>query len=144
MDQKTTGELMQLLSSAKNISDLKQYTDALAAMTSSVTFPEYLNELMHARGVTASKLISAAQIQRNYGYQILDGRRSPSRDKVISLCLALKLELPETQRALTLTKNGQLYSKNKRDSILIFAFGKKLSVIDTNVLLEEMNEPVLN
>ncbi len=35
-------------------------------------------ELMHARGVTASKLISAAQIQRNYGYQILDGRRSPS------------------------------------------------------------------
>ena len=108
MDQKTTGELMQLLSSAKNISDLKQYTDALADMTSS------------------------------------DGRRSPSRDKVISLCLALKLELPETQRALTLTKNGQLYSKNKRDSILIFAFGKKLSVIDTNVLLEEMNEPVLN
>lgn len=93
MDQKTTGELMQLLSSAKNISDLKQYTDALADMTSSVTFPEYLNELMHARGVTASKLISAAQIQRNYGYQILDGRRSPSRDKVISLCLALKLEL---------------------------------------------------
>ncbi len=53
MDQKTTGELMQLLSSAKNISDLKQYTDALADMTSSVTFPEYLNELMHARGVTA-------------------------------------------------------------------------------------------
>ena len=51
MDQKTTGELMQLLSSAKNISDLKQYTDALADMTSSVTFPEYLNELMHARGV---------------------------------------------------------------------------------------------
>ena len=48
MDQKTTGELMQLLSSAKNISDLKQYTDALADMTSSVTFPEYLNELMHA------------------------------------------------------------------------------------------------
>ena len=140
MDQKTTGELMQLLSSAKNISDLKQYTDALADMTSSVTFPEYLNELMHARGVTASKLISAAQIQRNYGYQILDGRRSPSRDKR----QALKLELPETQRALTLTKNGQLYSKNKRDSILIFAFGKKLSVIDTNVLLEEMNEPVLN
>ena len=48
MDQKTTGELMQLLSSAKNISDLKQYTDALADMTSSVTFPEYLNELMHS------------------------------------------------------------------------------------------------
>lgn len=143
MDQKTTGELMQLLSSAKNISDLKQYTDALADMTSSVTFPEYLNELMHARGVTASKLISAAQIQRNYGYQILDGRRSPSRDKVISLCLALKLELPETQRALTLTKTDSSIPK-QTGFHPHFAFGKKLSVIDTNVLLEEMNEPVLN
>lgn len=94
MDQKTTGELMQLLSSAKNISDLKQYTDALPDMTSSVTFSEYLNKLMRTRSMTASKLIAASQIQRNYGYQILDGRRSPSRDKVISLCLALKLELP--------------------------------------------------
>ena len=63
MDQKTTGELMQLLSSAKNISDLKQYTDALADMTSSVTFPEYLNELMHARGVTASKPDSYTHIR---------------------------------------------------------------------------------
>lgn len=144
MDQKTTGELMQLLSSAKNISDLKQYTDALADMTSSVTFPEYLNELMHARGVTASKLISAAQIQRNYGYQILDGRRSPSRDKVISLCLALKLELPETQRALTAHKKRTALFQKQTDSILILHFGKKLSVIVTNVLLEEMNEPVLN
>lgn len=119
MDQKTTGELMQLLSSAKNISDLKQYTDALADMTSSVTFPEYLNELMHARGVTASKLISAAQIQRNYGYQILDGRRSPSRDKVISLCLALKLELPETQACSSrITKTDSSIQK-QTDSILI-------------------------
>ena len=60
-----------------------------------------------------------------------DGRRSPSRDKVISLCLALKLELPETQRALTLTKNGQLYSKNKRDSILIF----EMCIRDSNSIL---------
>ena len=40
MDQKTTGELMQLLSSAKNISDLKQYTDALADW---VTMKKYIS-----------------------------------------------------------------------------------------------------
>ena len=108
------------------------------------TFPEYLNEQMIAHNITAANLIAAAQIQRNYGYQILDGRRSPSRDKVISLCLALKLDLLETQRALTLTKNGQLYSKSKRDSILIFAIEKKLSVIDANALLEELGEPSLS
>ena len=41
-------------------------------------------------------------------------------------------------------KNGQLYSKSKRDSILIFAIEKKLSVIDANALLEELGEPSLS
>lgn len=140
MKEKTTGELMKLLTSTRNTAELKQYTDTLPEMAGTLNFPEYLNRQMRSRDMTAAKLIADAQIQRNYGYQILDGRRSPSRDKVISLCLALKTDLPETQRALTLTKNGQLYSKNKRDSILIFAIEKKLSVIDTNTLLEELGE----
>lgn len=104
MKQQTTDELMKLLTSTKNTAELKQYTDTLPEMAAVSTFPEYLNEQMIAHNITAANLIAAAQIQRNYGYQILDGRRSPSRDKVISLCLALKLDLLETQRALTLTK----------------------------------------
>ena len=63
MDQKTTGELMQLLSSAKNISDLKQYTDALADMTSSVTFPEYLNDACPRRDRLKTDLCSPDSAQ---------------------------------------------------------------------------------
>ena len=144
MSRKTTGELMKLLSSAKNISDLKQYTDTLSHNVFPSSFPEYLSELLRVHQMTPAELIASAGIQRNYGYQILDGRRHPSRDKVLSLCLALTLDVTETQRALTLTQNGQLYSKNRRDSILIFALEKKLSVIDTNALLEEMSEPLLS
>ena len=58
----------------------------------------------------SSKLISAAQIQRNYGYQILDGRRSPSRDKVISLCLA-----PVSYTHLKLQKETGRYREMDRD-----------------------------
>lgn len=144
MTSKTTGELMKLLSSVKNISELKQYTNTLSNDGLSITFPEYINKQMLLHHMTASQLIADAGLQRNYGYQILDGRRNPSRDKVIALCLALSLNLSDTGRALTLTKNGQLYSKNKRDSILIFALEKKLSVMDTNELLQEMSEPLLS
>lgn len=135
---------MHLLSSARNISELKQYTDTLSQTVFPSSFSEYLSELLRVRQIPPAELIAAAGIQRNYGYQILDGRRHPSRDKVLSICLALTLDVTETQRALTLTQNGQLYSKNKRDSILIFALEKKLSVIDTNVLLEEMGELILS
>ncbi|MDD6243941.1 MAG: XRE family transcriptional regulator [Roseburia hominis] len=108
------------------------------------TFPDYLMAKMQCADMSAAELISRAQIQRNYGYQILDGRRNPSRDKVIAFSLALHLDVNETQRALMIEKNGQLYSKNKRDSILIFALGKKLSVIQTNELLYEMGEALLS
>lgn len=138
-----TDELLKLLLSAKDIPALKKYTDELDHAALSVTFPEYLNRQLLIRHMSAAELISAAQIQRNYGYQILDGRRTPSRDKVIALCLALHLDIPGTHRALILTGHGELYAKNRRDSILIFALEKKLSVQETNELLHDMGEGIL-
>ena len=144
MASQSTEELMKLLRSAKNTKDLKDFTSMLSDASFPATFPDYLMAKMQCADMSAAELISRAQIQRNYGYQILDGRRNPSRDKVIALSLALHLDVNETQRALMIAKNGQLYSKNKRDSILIFALEKKLSVIQTNELLYEMGEAILS
>ena len=143
MALKNTNELMKLLSSTKNVTELKQYTDFLSGSELPITFPEYLNTQMASHHLTASELIREVHLQRNYGYQILDGKRNPSRDKVIALCLALHLNITDTQRALNISQNGQLYSKSRRDSILIFAIEKNLSVMDANELLFEMNEPIL-
>lgn len=143
MALKNTNELMKLLSSTKNVTELKQYTDFLSGSELPITFPEYLNTQMASHHLAASELIREAHLQRNYGYQILDGKRNPSRDKVIALCLALHLNITDTQRALNISQNGQLYSKSRRDSILIFAIEKNLSVMDANELLFEMNEPIL-
>ena len=144
MTSQSTEELMKLLRSAKNTKDLKDFTSMLSDASFPTTFPDYLMTKMQCADMSAAELISRAQLQRNYGYQILDGRRNPSRDKVIAFSLALHLDVNETQRALMIAKNGQLYSKNKRDSILIFALEKKLSVIQTNELLYEMGEAILS
>lgn len=53
------------------------------------------------------------------------------------------LNLEETQRALSIAKEGKLYSKDKRDSILIYSINKKQTVLDTNNLLFEMGEELL-
>lgn len=91
-----------------------------------------------------AELIERAHLQRNYGYQILNGTKRPGRDKVIALCLALHLSFEETQRALTISKEGILYPKNLRDSVLIFSIHQKLSVMDTNALLDERGEAPLS
>ena len=143
MTSKDTDELMHLLQDTKTTAQLQTYTNTLTEQTILQTFSEYLNSKMIERDISPAELIASAQIQRNYGYQILSGTRNPSRDKVLSICLALGLDLPETQRALTLAQFGQLYPKNRRDSIFIFSINKKLSVLQVNELLDEMKEELL-
>lgn len=143
MTAKDTDELMHLLQDTRTTAQLQTYTNTLTEQTILQTFPEYLNSKMTEQKISPAKLIEAAQIQRNYGYQILNGSRKPSRDKVLALCLALGLDLPETQRALTLAQFGQLYPKNRRDSIFIFSINKKLSALQVNELLDEMKEELL-
>jgi len=62
---------------------------------------------------------------------------------VTQLAQRFGLDLTDTQRALNCAATGQLYPKNKRDSVLLFAIRKNLSVMETNDLLYDMEEPPL-
>lgn len=142
VDDKTTNELLNLLSTLHTEKQLKDYTDYLDEHSSYGTFHEYINDLIvnQRPSLSAASIIERAQIQRNYGYQILNGTRRPGRDKVLALSLALGLSLKETQRGLTLAGEPVLYSKNRRDAVLIFALQKQLSVSSTNELLFQLEE----
>lgn len=98
---------------------------------------------MQEKEIPPGRLWELSQIQRNYGYQILNGTKTPGRDKVIALCLSLSLSFEDTQRALMLANAGSLYARRKRDSILIFSLQKGLSVMDTNILLTDFSEKPL-
>lgn len=143
MNQKTTDELLHLLSTIHTEDALKEYTGHLDHLSSYQSFSEYINDKILTSGKMISAVIQDAQIQRTYGYQILNGTKNPGRNKVIALSLALQLSLDDTQRALTLSGESILYSKNKRDSALIFALQKNLSVQQTNDLLFDMKEELL-
>ena len=144
MHPTATDELLKLLKSAHTLEDLESYTEATARQTPAITFHQYIENCMDTRGISASQLIQNAQLQRTYGYQILNGTKKPGRDKILSLCLALCMTLEETQRALTLAKEGVLYPKNRRDAVIIFALNKGFSVLETNDLLYSVEEELLN
>ena len=71
------------------------------------------------------------------------GERTPSRDKVIALCLAMGLTPEEAHSLLCHTGFSDIYPKNRRDSVLIFALERKLTVLETNELLYELGEELL-
>ncbi len=144
MDQKTTEELLHVLQNTSTVSELEEFTREMDDVSTFQSFHEYFSFLLKQKQLSSAEVILASLIQRNYGYQILSGAKKPSRDKVISLCLAAHLNLDETKRCLTLAGHNVLYPKIRRDSILIFAVDKEMTVLDTNELLDEMKEDILS
>lgn len=143
MDQKSTNELMDILTNLDTSGGLASYVSQPENFTK-ISFSDYYNSLPEVKGQKYTDLIRKSGLERTYFYQIMNGRRTPGRDKVILLSLAAGLSLKEVQRALELTQLGILYSKNRRDAILIFSFTKKLGVSDTQELLEHFGEEPLS
>lgn len=128
-------ETNQLL---KTIQETK--SDGLNTLMESLdnlTFSQYLNHILEIKHVTKAQVLSKTTIQRNYGYQIFDGSKVPNKDKVIQLSLRLDLDLRMTNNLLSLSNNGMLYPKVKRDALLIYCIENKKSVYETNECLME-------
>ncbi|CEN25377.1 Helix-turn-helix domain [[Clostridium] sordellii] len=139
MNENETVELMSIL---KNIDD-ESYLDEFVKITSNnfsdLSLPNFFQNICKEKGISKSDLIKNAEIDRTYGYQILNGTKKPSRDKLLKLCISASLDIEESNKALKLGNVGQLYPKNPRDSIIIFGINKKLNLFQIDELLFNRN-----
>lgn len=99
-----------------------------------------LRNLLDRADISASDWITAADISRSYGYQILRGERIPGRDILLRTALALYLSVEEAQRLLTLGGCAALYPRLRRDAAVIFALNQSLSLLETERLLSSLPE----
>lgn len=139
---KKTADIDKILENVSSISQLEDYLGSVE-IPEFTSIGEYLEYMVNKKGLEKAQVIRNSDIQRNYGYQIFSGIKQPGRNKLISLALAMELTLEETQRGLSIAKEGKLYSKDKRDSIIIYSINKKQTVLETNNLLFEMGEELL-
>ena len=128
MAERLTEELLDELLST---SDLEGYLEERAP--SGRTLSEYLQQLLAEKGLERSRVVRMANLNDTFGYQIFQGTRHPSRDKVLQIAFAMALTLRETNRALTAAGASELYCKDRRDAIIIFC-------IDSGCSLQKVNE----
>ena len=133
---------MNYYPSNKDISSLKTEADVEDFIrkwcTDEVSFHEALNQEVAVKGITLPDLMEKSRINRNYGYNIVNGRRTnPGRDKVIALCIAAGLSVEETQNLLSVAKVGGLYYRRERDIRIASCLNNGIrDVLDVNILLE--------
>lgn len=78
-----------------------------------------------------------------YLHQVFSGRRNPSRDRLLCLCIGLGATLEETQDLLKRASYAQLYPKSKRDAVIIHGLLHKKELNDINDTLFSENEKTL-
>ena len=59
---------------------------------------------------------------------------------MLALAIALELDVAKVQYLSKLANVGELYIRNQWDCVILHALNKKLNVIETNQLLEELAE----
>ncbi|SCW48555.1 Helix-turn-helix domain-containing protein [Ruminococcaceae bacterium YRB3002] len=141
-DNEKTTDLMTKLVECEDDDSLASYVGEIDGKYP-LEFTSYVKAILEERGMTIADLQRKCGIDRNYIYQIFDGRKKPGRDKIIAIALGTHMTLEECQRALEIAQEGILYPKGRRDSVIIFAVSNGLSVMELNGLLEEYNVPIL-
>lgn len=61
---------------------------------------ELLSALYEKQNISKAELARRASMSEVYLHQLFYGRRKPSRDKLLCLCIGMELTIEETQRLL--------------------------------------------
>ncbi|MBQ5319376.1 MAG: helix-turn-helix transcriptional regulator [Oscillospiraceae bacterium] len=80
-----------------------------------------IDKYMSEKNIQRSELIRRLNLERTYGYQILNGTRIPTRIHIIKIGLVLELTLDEIQRLLKIGGKEVLYARNITDARAIYA-----------------------
>ncbi|MBD5149012.1 MAG: helix-turn-helix transcriptional regulator [Oscillibacter sp.] len=97
---------------------------------------EYLCELLDERGLKRSEVVVRTGLDKAYVYQIFAGKKNPSRDKLITIALGMEFSEEETQRMLQLSGHRELWPKDERDALLLFAIQRGMSLEEVHTELE--------
>ena len=139
--RKSTGDLLQELkkSSCTLGHYFKHNRDSFIENDSKA----FWEALIQKSGRTKSNIINKADISYCYFYDVINGRKSPSRDKVVRLILSMQLSLDDCQRALKISGKSYLFPRVRRDSIMIYAIENHMTVFQLSELLAQYGEEEL-
>ncbi len=136
MTAKNTTELENELSEAD---DVKKFLDDNAENFRKFTLAEYLRRLLEEKNLSKAQVIRASELDATYAHHIFSGRKNPSREKILSLALAMGLMAKETDYLLYYAGHEKLYVRDEWDAVISFALENHKSVLQTNELLEELH-----
>lgn len=123
-----TANLDQILKSGQ--ADVNQVTKSYLDATE-ITFVQYMDVLIKQKGISKKELFRRADLHGKSHYAYLTGEKhTPDRDRILRILIALEVSLEDCNRALELYGMQPLYSKCRRDMVIITFINRKMRGVD--------------
>ena len=140
MRQKSTDDLSQELMSQPN---LDQYITENEAHFTDADISAFLTKLYERCSLSKAELARRTGMSEVYLHQVFSGRRKPSRDRLLCICLGLEATLDEVQRLLKQAGYAPLYPRRKREAIIAHGVVHHTPLREINDKLFAENEKTL-
>lgn len=141
MGKKTTAQLLNELSNAKNLNYVLDKNEGSFVDTPA---RDYLRELIEGQERSKADIARRAGISTVYLYQLLSGERTPSRNRILSLSLAMELDITRTQELLRRCGFAPLYARDRRDAVILYGLTHGQSVEEVDSALFTAGEKALS
>lgn len=129
MNEKNTDTLQQELMSTNNLDRfLVENGDSFR----DVPLQEAIQCIFDEKGMSKAQLAKQSGISEVYLHQLFSGRRFPSRSRLLCLCFGLGATVDEAQSLLQQARHAPLYSRDRRDAIIIFALSHHMTLFEVN------------
>ena len=129
MNEKNTDNLQQELMSTNNLDRFLTENDASFR---DVPLQEAIQRIFDEKGMSKAQLAKQSGISEVYLHQLFSGRRFPSRSRLLCLCFGLGATVDEAQSLLQQARHAPLYSRDRRDAIIIFALSHHMTLFEVD------------
>lgn len=149
-NKKRTTEILREIRSIKSAGEFNFFVNNnQSEFSCNPKVGEYIRDVLKNRNqeIKIPELADLIGISKSYLYQIIPAKNNPpktiknnpDRKILIAIAVALKFTVDETQHLLKYAKEPELYPRNKFDAAIVYALERGYSIIETNILLDEMN-----
>lgn len=104
---------------------------------------ELLAEMYERREVSKAALARKSGMSEVYLHQVFSGRRTPSRDRLLCVCMGMEASLEEIQKLLRQAGYAELYPKIRRDAVICHGIMHHRSLSEINDTLFSEGEKTL-
>lgn len=140
MERKTTDDLCQELMDQPNIGT---YLSDNQSCFIEAGILDLLESLRVRCRLPKAEIARRSGMSEVYLHQVFSGRRNPSRDRLLALCVGMGASLEEANQLLRQAAYAQLYPRLRRDAIISHGLAHRRSLVEINEALFAENEKTL-